>query len=161
MNSNRVRALGVPAVLAALTTGSLTPATATAATAATASTIDPRCRHGRVVCIDKTTHMLRWMVNGRVELFMSARFGGPRNPTREGTFRIYWKLPHHISHLTGESMPYSMFFSRGEAVHYSSDFADNGYAHHSSGCVQTRDYRATQELFRATEDGDRVVIYRR
>jgi len=73
---------------------------------ASASTIDSRCRYGRVVCIDKSTRVLRWMVDGNVELFMTARFGGSHGHTREGTFHIYWKDRHHASHLTREDMPY-------------------------------------------------------
>lgn len=144
------------AILTAAGAGSLAPV---AAAKAAAADIDPRCRQGRVVCIDKTTHMLRWMVDGRTRLFMSARFGG-RHHTREGVFAIYWKLTDHVSNLTGEDMRWAMFFSRGEAIHYSSDFAENGYDGVSSGCVDTRDFQTTEELFHATEVGDRVVIYR-
>jgi hypothetical protein len=150
--------VGVAATLGALAGGSLAPAAA--APVAGGSTIDPRCRVGRVVCIDKSTRTLRWMIGGRVRLFMSARFGGSHGHTREGDFRIYWKDPKHVSRLTGEAMPWSMFFSRGEAIHYSPDFAENGYAGASSGCVDTRDYVDTKALFHATRAGDRVVVYR-
>lgn len=127
---------------------------------AAAATVDARCRHGRVVCIDKTTHMLRWMIDGDTRLFMTARFGPNGKPTREGTFEIYWKDPEHKSGLTGEPMRFSMFFSRGEAIHYSPDFAENGYDGNSSGCVDTRDLATTRSLYEATVEGDRVVIYR-
>ncbi len=157
MSSKWARAVGAAAALAAVGAGSLAPAVTPRAAAAD---IDPRCRQGRVVCIDKTTHLLRWMVDGRTRLFMSARFGGSQNHTREGTFTIYWKEAKHVSHLTGEDMPWSMFFSRGEAIHYSPDFAENGYDGASSGCVDTRDYGTTEELYRATEEGDQVVVYR-
>jgi hypothetical protein len=157
MGRNLIRTAGLGAVLAALAAASLAPAVAAAAGS---STIDPRCRHGRVVCIDKSTRKLRWMVHGRVRMSMSARFGGSHGHTREGDFRIYWKDANHISRLTGEAMPWSMFFSRGEAIHYSPDFAENGYAGASSGCVDTRDYTSTVALFHATHTGDRVVIYR-
>jgi hypothetical protein len=156
LSTNRIRPVGVAAVLAAMGAGSLAPMVTPGATAAD---IDPRCRQGRVVCIDKTTHMLRWMVDGRMRLFMSARFGGS-HPTREGTFTIYWKDPDHVSHLTGEAMPWSMFFSGGEAIHYSPDFAENGYDGVSSGCVDTRDFPTTEALYDATEEGDQVVVYR-
>jgi hypothetical protein len=156
LSSKRARAVGAAAVLTAVGAGSLAPVVTPGAAAADT---DPRCRQGRVVCIDKTTHMLRWMVDGRTRLFMSARFGASHH-TREGTFTIYWKEAKHVSHLTGEDMPWSMFFSHGEAIHYSPDFADNGYAGASSGCVDTRDYASTVALFHATHKGDRVVIYR-
>jgi L,D-transpeptidase-like protein len=156
LSSNRIRAVGVAAVLTAAGAGSLAPVVTPGAAAAD---IDPRCRHGRVVCIDKTTHMLRWMVDGSVRLFMSARFGSSHH-TREGTFKIYWKDPKHVSNLTGESMPWSMFFSRGEAIHYSPDFAEKGYDGASSGCVETRDFGTTKQLYHAAEEGDQVVVYR-
>ncbi|HEX3825999.1 MAG TPA: L,D-transpeptidase [Sporichthyaceae bacterium] len=156
MSGNRIRVVGVAAVLTAVGAGSLAAAVAPGAAAAD---IDPRCRQGRVVCIDKTTHTLRWMVDGQLRLFMSARFGGSHR-TREGTFTIYWKDPDHVSNLTGEAMPWSMFFSGGEAIHYSPDFAENGYDGASSGCVDTRDYHTTEALYSATEEGDQVVVYR-
>jgi len=52
-----------------------------------------------------------------------------------------------------------MFFSGGEAIHYSPDFADRGYAGASSGCVDTRAWNTTGELFDDVREGDRVVIY--
>jgi hypothetical protein len=91
---------------------------------------------------------------------MSARFGGSHGHTREGAFHIYWKDPHHVSELTGEPMPYSMFFSGGEAVHYSPDFAENGYGGASSGCVDTRDLDGTKALYDEAQEGDSVVVYR-
>lgn len=144
------------ALVGAVAGGCLLPA---AAHGAAAAHIDPRCRFGRAVCIDKRTHTLRWVVNGDVQFRMSVRFGPLRHPTREGDFRIYWKDRHHISKLTGETMPYSLFFSGGEAVHYSPDFARRGYVGASSGCVDTRDLPGTKALWATTRKGDRVVIY--
>ncbi|HEX3613152.1 MAG TPA: L,D-transpeptidase [Sporichthyaceae bacterium] len=156
MGSRRPRAFVARALVGAVAGGCLLPA---AAHGATAAHIDPRCRFGRVVCIDKRTHTLRWVVNGDVQFKMSVRFGPVRHPTREGDFYIYWKDRHHISKLTGETMPYSLFFSGGEAVHYSPDFARRGYVGASSGCVDTRDLPGTRALWAGTRAGDRVVIY--
>lgn len=119
------------------------------------------CNTGRVICINKSTRELAFVVNGRTVISMSARFGSTRQntPTREGLFRVYWKSANHVSSLYGSAMPFSMFFSGGQAVHYSSDFARNGYAGASHGCVNTRDYSATRALFNSVRVGDKVYIH--
>src|SRR5690348_15631676 len=89
----------------------------------------------KAICIDKSTRKLVYMRNGRAVLMMDARFGAPSTPTREGTFKVYYKDANHVSSLYGSKMPYSMFFSGGQAIHYSIDFATYGYAHASHGCV--------------------------
>ena len=124
-----------------------------------AAAIPNRCLSGRVVCIDKATNTLRFIVNGRTQIKMSARFGASRTPTREGTFFIYWKDVDHVSSLFGSAMPFSQFFSGGQAVHYSSDFARNGYRYRSHGCVNVRSWSGARALFNATRIGDRVMIY--
>ena len=85
--------------------------------------LDPRCRVGRVLCIDKTSSTLRLVVDGKVQQTLDTRFGASSTPTREGVFHVYLKNADHVSRLYGSSMPYAMFFDRGQAVHYSSDFA--------------------------------------
>lgn len=127
--------------------------------AAPAARLDPRCTTGRVLCIDKTSQTLRWVVGGRVLSSMSVRFGAQYSPTREGTFSIYAKDRDHVSKLYGSSMPFAMFFSGGEAVHYSSDFAARGYNGASHGCVNVRDYNAVASLYSQVRIGDKVVIY--
>lgn len=127
---------------------------------AAAASLPSRCKTGRVVCLDKTTRTLRWVVDGRVKISMSARFGSSRTPTREGPFRIYWKNIDHVSSLYGSAMPFSMFFSGGQAVHYSSDFARVGYSGASHGCVNTRSWSLTRSLFNSARIGDRVYVYR-
>jgi hypothetical protein len=87
---------------------------------------DPRCTTGRVLCIDKTTRTLRWMVDGRTLSTTSVRFGAQYTPTREGVFHVYWKARDWVSTLYHSPMPYAMFFSGGQAVHYSYDFAARG-----------------------------------
>ncbi|MCW2791369.1 MAG: peptidoglycan-binding protein [Nocardioides sp.] len=121
--------------------------------------LDARCRTGRVLCIDKTSQTLRWVVDGTVLKTLDVRFGASYTPTREGVFHVYTKDADHVSHLFGSEMPYSMFFSGGQAVHYSSDFAARGYYGASHGCVNVRDYDGVAWLFDQVRVGDEVVIY--
>jgi peptidoglycan hydrolase-like protein with peptidoglycan-binding domain len=123
--------------------------------------LDARCRHGRVLCIDKTSRTLRWVIDGKVQLTLDARFGSTINdtPTREGLFHVYLMDADHVSKLYGSEMPYSMFFSGGQAVHYSSDFATVGYYGASHGCVNIRDYEGVKWLFSQVRVGDAVVVY--
>ncbi|MGW5635592.1 L,D-transpeptidase family protein [Streptomyces sp. NPDC003832] len=119
---------------------------------------DPRCLTGRVLCVDKTSRTLRWMVGGRTLTTVSVRFGSQYTPTREGVFQVYWKSRDHHSTLYDSPMPYAMFFSGGQAVHYSSDFAARGYGGASHGCVNVRDERAIADLFDQVRNGDKVVV---
>jgi peptidoglycan hydrolase-like protein with peptidoglycan-binding domain len=125
----------------------------------TPGALDARCRTGRVLCIDKTSSTLRWVVDGQVLQTLDVRFGASTTPTREGVFHVYTKDADHVSRLYGSSMPYSMFFSGGQAVHYSSDFAAVGYAGASHGCVNVRDYDGLAHLFGQVRVGDTVVVY--
>jgi len=120
---------------------------------------DPRCLTGRVLCIDKTSRTLRWMVDGRTVSTVAVRFGTEATPTREGVFHVYWKSRHHVSTLYHSPMPYAMFFSGGQAVHYSYDFAARGYAGGSHGCVNVRDETAIARLFAQVQVGDKVVVH--
>jgi lipoprotein-anchoring transpeptidase ErfK/SrfK len=112
-----------------------------------------------VICIDKTSQTLRWVVDGTVLKTVDVRFGASYTPTREGVFHVYLKDADHVSQLYDSAMPYSMFFSRGQAVHYSSDFAARGYAGASHGCVNVRDYDAVEWLYEQVQVGDEVVVY--
>jgi len=125
----------------------------------TAGALDARCGTGRVLCIDKTSSTLRFVIDGKVQQTLDARFGGPATPTREGVFQVYVKDADHVSRLYGSSMPYAMFFSGGQAVHYSSDFASVGYAWGSHGCVNIRDHDGIAHLYDQVRTGDRVVVY--
>jgi peptidoglycan hydrolase-like protein with peptidoglycan-binding domain len=120
--------------------------------------LDPRCLSGRVLCVDKTTNTLRWVVDGEVELTLDARFGGNGYTTREGEFSVYRMSRDHVSSLYETSMPFAMFFSGGQAVHFSPDFAAVGYAGASHGCVNLRDYESVAWLFDQVRTGDRVVV---
>ena len=128
--------------------------------AGSAAALDERCLTGRVLCVDKTTRRLSWVVDGNVSRTMDVRFGSQFTPTREGVFSVYRKSANHVSNLYGSSMPYAMFFSGGQAVHYSSDFATRGYAGASHGCVNVRDKGALAALFAQVQVGDTVVVHR-
>jgi hypothetical protein len=123
------------------------------------SPLDPRCLTGRVLCIDKSTNSLRWVVDGEVQVALDARFGGNGYVTREGSFTVYRKSRDHVSSLYDTSMPFAMFFDGGQAVHYSPDFAATGYSGASHGCVNIRDYDEIAALYDEVQLGDRVVVY--
>ena len=123
-----------------------------------AGSLDGRCRTGRVMCVDKATRTLTWVVDGKPLMVMWARFGGPGRETREGTFRVSRKYEYVISNLYFTPMPYSMFFSGGQAVHYSSNFARLGYASSSHGCVNIADLAQVKSLFSKVRVGDKVVV---
>jgi len=125
----------------------------------TLASLDQRCRTGRVMCVDKATRTLTWVVDGRPQTAMWARFGRPGAETREGTFSVSRKYEYVISNLYFTPMPYSMFFSGGQAVHYSSNFARLGYASASHGCVNIADYAQVKALFFKVRIGDKVVVY--
>ena len=122
--------------------------------------LDPRCSYGRVLCIDKGSDSLRWVIDGKVRMSVDVRFGGNGYVTREGVFSIFRMRRDHVSTLYHTSMPFAMFFSGGQAVHYSPDFAANGYNGASHGCVNVRDYNAIASLFDQVTLGTKVVIYR-
>jgi hypothetical protein len=121
--------------------------------------LDPRCLTGRVMCIDKSTSVLRWVVGGTVQMSVEVRFGSQELPTREGQFSVFAKSRDHVSSIYKTPMPFAMFFSGGQAVHYSPDFAANGYNGASHGCVNVRDYGAITSLYDLVNIGDGVVIY--
>ncbi|MDP9444842.1 MAG: peptidoglycan-binding protein, partial [Actinomycetota bacterium] len=121
--------------------------------------LDPRCLTGEVLCIDKSTKALRWVVDGTVQVSFDVRFGSELTPTREGQFAVTWKSRDHVSSLYDTPMPFAMFFSGGQAVHYSPDFAANGYNGASHGCVNVRHYAGIAALFDQVDVGDRVVVY--
>ena len=121
--------------------------------------LDPRCRTGRALCVDKSTNSLRWVVDGQVLATHDVRFGSDELPTREGAFTVYRMSRDHVSSLYDTPMPFAMFFSGGQAVHYSPDFAANGYNGASHGCVNVRDYDGVAALFDQVRLGDKVIVY--
>ena len=124
-----------------------------------AGPLDQRCLTGRVLCVDKSSRTLRWVVDGKVVRTVDVRFGSQELPTREGSFSVQRKSRDHVSSLYDTPMPYAMFFSGGQAVHYSPDFAAQGYSGASHGCVNVRDLSAIRSLFDEVVVGDRVVVY--
>ena len=137
-----------------------------ATTAATSSAVvgkyrlDKRClTKGRVLCINKKTRKLVYVVNGKAVQVADARFGARKTPTRNGVFKVYRKSKNHVSSLYHSKMPYAMFFSGGQAVHYSSDFKARGYNGASHGCVNIRDKKKIAWIFARIKVGDKVVVY--
>jgi peptidoglycan hydrolase-like protein with peptidoglycan-binding domain len=122
--------------------------------------LDPRCATGVVMCIDKSTRKLRYVVDGVVKMQLDVRFGAVKTATREGSFTVGWKSRNHVSKLYDSAMPFAMFFSGGQAVHYSSDFAARGYNGASHGCVNVRDLGKITMLFGQIKVGDKVIVYR-
>ena len=47
----------------------------------------------RVICVDKTSQTLRWVVDGQVLQTLDVRFGASTTPTREGVFHVYLRTP--------------------------------------------------------------------
>jgi lipoprotein-anchoring transpeptidase ErfK/SrfK len=122
--------------------------------------IDRRCvTKGRVLCINKKTRKLVYLVNGKPIQVMDVRFGAMKTPTRSGVFKVYRKSKNHVSSLYHSKMPYAMFFSGGQAVHYSSDFKARGYNGASHGCVNVRDKNKIAWVFARVHVGDKVVVY--
>jgi peptidoglycan hydrolase-like protein with peptidoglycan-binding domain len=121
--------------------------------------LDPRCKTGRALCVDKSSNSMRWVIDGEVISTFDVRFGSEELPTREGAFTVFSKSRDHISSLYDTSMPLAMFFSGGQAVHYSPDFAATGYNGASHGCVNVRDYDGMVALFDQVQIGDKVIVY--
>ncbi|WP_297103113.1 L,D-transpeptidase [Tessaracoccus sp.] len=125
-----------------------------------AGTIDSRCLTGRTLCISKKDRKMRWMVDGVIKKTFDARFGHvTKYPTRNGSFKVYWKSRDHVSSIYHTPMPFAMFFSGGQAVHYSADFAARGYNGSSHGCVNIRDRSGIRKLFDQVRVGDKVIVY--
>src|SRR5689334_16959411 len=69
--------------------------------------IDRRCvTKGRVLCINKKTRKLVYLVNGKPIQIMDVRFGAMKTPTRSGVFKVYRKSKNHVSSLYHSKMPY-------------------------------------------------------
>ena len=113
-----------------------------------------------MLCVDKTSQTLRWVVDGKVLKTVDVRFGASTTPTREGLFHVYLKSRDHVSPLYDSSMPFAMFFSGGQAVHYSSDFAAVGLRRRLARLRQrARLRRASRGSSTRSRVGDAVVVY--
>lgn len=123
-------------------------------------------KESKVVCIDKTSKLLRLVVNGKVRQTLDVRFGVPGLDTPTGNFRIYYKDRDATSGINGPGaprvpMPYAMFFTGDIAVHYSPTFAATGYypGGGSHGCVNVRDLQGVSKLFDRTPLRTLVHVY--
>jgi lipoprotein-anchoring transpeptidase ErfK/SrfK len=121
--------------------------------------LDKRCMTGRIICVNKKTRKVVFMLNGKLQASGDARFGAARTPTRNGMFKINSKSKNHVSTLYKSPMPYAMFFSGGQAIHYSSDFRARGYNGASHGCVNMRNKTVIAYIFNHVKVGDRVLVY--
>ena len=126
------------------------------------------CRtSGVVLCIDKTSKLLRYVDKGKVIKTVDVRFGVPGLDTPTGTYRVSYKSRYATSGINGPnrprvSMPYALFYQGDIAVHYSYSFADHGYypGGGSHGCVNVRDRAAMAWIFRKTKELTKVHVYR-
>lgn len=118
------------------------------------------CLTGRVLCVDKSQLVLRYMNDGEQRKAIDVRFGSSETPTRQGKFQVYSKMRFLISDLSGTPMPYSLFFSGGQAVHYSPGFDRDGYNGSSLGCVNVGSKKEAKWIYRQTPVGTPVYIYR-
>ena len=115
---------------------------------------------GRVLCIDKSSSTLRWVVDGAVQKTLDARFGGSATSTREGQFSVFLKDADHVSHLYGSSMPFSMFFSGGQAVHYSLGLRGGRLQRRLTRLRQHQGLRRRSPgSTTRSEVGDKVIVY--
>lgn len=121
--------------------------------------LDSRCMTGRAFCASKEQRKIAWVINGKVVEVADARFGGPGMETDNGSWRITWKSRNHVSKQYNSPMPFAMFFNGGEAIHYSPGFASNGWNGASHGCINMRDYKASERYFNAGRVGDKVIVY--
>ncbi len=121
----------------------------------------------KTLCIDKTSKLVRYVVNGKVRQTLDVRFGVPGLDTPTGTFRVWFRWRDATSGINGPDqprvpMPYALFFSGDIAVHYSSTFASAGYypGGGSHGCVNVADLAGMRWLFDQIPVGTLVHVYR-
>lgn len=154
MASTRKRTGLVGVASAALVAGGLL-------VAAPAEARPSACNYGRVICANKSTRQIAFVVNGKTKIVLDARYGSTLRglQTRNGTHRVFWKNRWHVSSLYGQSMPFSLFFSGGQAIHYSANFARVGYRERSHGCVNLRNYAGARALYDMVRVGDRVYVH--
>ena len=123
--------------------------------------LDARCTYGRVVCADKTTNKLYWVIDGQIQATFDARFGAPGWETADGNWTIFRKEAMSWSVPFESWMPWSQYFhNSGMAIHYSSGFEADGFPSWGShGCINMNNYGQAEWLFNQTRIGDRVVVY--
>jgi peptidoglycan hydrolase-like protein with peptidoglycan-binding domain len=123
-------------------------------------------RAAKTLCIDKTSKLMRYVVNGKVRQTMDVRFGVPGLDTPNGTFRVWFRWRNATSGINGPNqprapMPYALFFAGDVAVHYSPPFAARGYypGGGSHGCVNVADLAGMRWLFDQIPVGTLVHVY--
>ena len=123
--------------------------------------LDARCTYGRVVCADKTTNKMYWVINGVIQGTFDARFGAPGWETANGEMTIFRKEAMSWSVPFSAWMPWSQYFhASGMAIHYSSGFEAEGFPSWGShGCINMNNYSQAEWLFNQTRYGDRIVVY--
>jgi len=118
------------------------------------------CLHQKkIMCADKSQKVLRYFKKGKLVRVLDARFGAPGVGTREGNFHVTHKIYDGISSLYGTPMPRAMYFSGGQAVHFSKYFKADGYNGASHGCVNLRDWKGVNWLYRQIPVGTPVKVY--
>ena len=120
----------------------------------------------QVLCIDKTSKLLRYVKKGKVVQTLDVRFGVPGLDTPTGSFRVYYRDRYATSGINGPNvprapMPYALFFNGDIAVHYSPTFAASGYypGGGSHGCVNVADLKGVAWLFDQIPVGTKVYVY--
>ncbi len=123
-------------------------------------------RERQVLCIDKTSKLLRYVVKGKVVLTLDVRFGVPGLDTPTGSFRVWYRDRYATSGINGPNvprvpMPHALFFNGDIAVHYSSTFAASGYypGGGSHGCVNVADLKGVSWLYNQIPVGTLVHVY--
>ena len=78
--------------------------------------LDARCTYGRVVCADKTTNKLYWVIDGQIQATFDARFGAPGWETADGNW-IAASLALFLlgAALLGVTRRYSCIYARRES----------------------------------------------
>jgi lipoprotein-anchoring transpeptidase ErfK/SrfK len=120
----------------------------------------------QVLCIDKTSKLLRYVLKGKVVQTLDVRFGVPGLETPTGSYRVYYRDRYATSGINGPDqprapMPYALFFNGDIAVHYSPTFAASGYypGGGSHGCVNVADLQGVSWLFDQIPVGTLVHVY--
>lgn len=120
----------------------------------------------KVLCVDKTAKLLRYVKNGKVIQTLDVRFGVPGLDTPTGSFRVWYRDRYATSGINGPDqprapMPYALFFNGDMAVHYSPTFASSGYypGGGSHGCINVADLDGVSWLFDQIPLGTLVYIY--
>ena len=123
-------------------------------------------RERQVLCLDKTSKLLRYVVKGKVVLTLDVRFGVPGLDTPTGSFRVWYRDRYATSGINGPNvprvpMPHALFFNGDIAVHYSSTFAASGYypGGGSHGCVNVADLKGVSWLYNQIPVGTLVHVY--